>query len=648
MVEQTATWWVQRQLDQEAPWGDTISFTQEEVEEVLLIQQAEPTISVAKAIVKPKLHEMDDGTYQNIMGKHRRLLQRLRRWRSRVCDINYKDPTEDEVWRSLCQWKQSLCEYINLIKTVITNGEVNNVATRTRRKWKLQYMVKNDLLYRKVRHDQHGRTYLQMVIPESDSLVVALIRRYHVQRAHNGVGDTLQSLLQEVWWKGIKRHVQQYVRGCYICQLVRGQTHTSEPGTMYATPEPWYLVGVDLTGPYTESSDGYRYLLTCTCLYTRYMVVQPIKNMTVDSVLVALKKVCSIYGNPHMMVSDNGVQFISKKFQSYCNENNIHHRLIPRYSPNLGGGYERPHQLLHRGLISLLLEGERTLTPTTKEWVDYLDDILWVINTRTLHYKKTGSISPFELMMARKPRMGELPKRVSRDQWQTVTKIPSTTVIDKQRQKVREQLQQRFIPVWESMREKSRETVISKASKYPKRELREGDYAWIFKKKSHKLDLPWKGPYEVLRVDGVKVSLKLDDQHTIVDSFDHVLKVEKPWTLTKTTKGGLTPGTVIIFGDAEIGIVESSRGNDTLLHMVRATPHYSTAYYLQKLYWNPKTGSIVGESIKDSNFGGYKISAGCDNGDASGKEEWLPLLRAHSFKKGGGQRSLQCDYQVLM
>ncbi|KAF4679876.1 hypothetical protein FOZ60_014383, partial [Perkinsus olseni] len=250
-------------------------------------------------------------------------------------------------------------------------------------------------------------------------------------------------------------------------------------------------------------------------------------------------------------------------------------------------------------------------------------------------------------MMARKPRMGELPKRVSRDQWQTVTKIPSTTVVDKQRQKVREQLQQRFIPVWESMREKSRETVISKASKYPHRELREGDYAWIFKKKSHKLDLPWKGPYEVLRVDGVKVSLKLDDQHTIVDSYDHVLKVEKPWTLTKTTKGGLIPGTVIIFGDAEIGIVESSRGNDTLLHMVRATPHYSTAYYLQKLYWNPKTGSIVGESIKDSNFGGYKISAGCDNGNASGKEEWLPLLRAHSFKKGGGQRSLQCDYQVL-
>ncbi|KAF4684942.1 hypothetical protein FOZ60_007086 [Perkinsus olseni] len=113
------------------------------------------------------------------------------------------------------------------------------------------------------------------------------------------------------------------------------------------------------------------------------------------------------------------------------------------------------------------------------------------------------------------------------------------------------------------------------------------------KKKFPRLKRPWEGSQDVLKVDGVKVIPKLGDQPTTVNG--HVLEGEKSWASTKMTECGSAPG----------------------------------------------------GSIRDSNFGEDKISAGCDNSSANGKEEWLPLLRAHSFKKGGGQRSLQRDYQVL-
>ncbi|KAF4720022.1 hypothetical protein FOZ63_019838, partial [Perkinsus olseni] len=66
----------------------------------------------------------------------------------------------------------------------------------------------------------------------------------------------------------------------------------------------------------------------------------------------------------------------------------------------------------------------------------------------------------------------------------------------------------RYKPIWEDRRERSREAVNTKAAKYPSQEVKVGDYVLIYKPKKHKLDVCWAGPYKVIDRCGVKVTLK--------------------------------------------------------------------------------------------------------------------------------------------
>ncbi|KAF4654240.1 hypothetical protein FOL47_010080 [Perkinsus chesapeaki] len=253
--------------------------------------------------------------------------------------------------------------------------------------------------------------------------------------------------------------------------------------------------------------------------------------------------------------------------------------------------------------------------------------------------------------MVRRPRSGVLPEHLLQAKSKDVCIPPSPIKVDEIRKKARDQLQDRFRPVWEAMRERSRETLINKASKTSPKQLNVGDYAWIFKKKSHKLDLPWRGPYKIEDINGIKVTLRVDENHTIVDSYDNILKVEKPLKLTSTRKG-LPYGTVVLFDNAELGLVIQSNGTDTLLQMLKVVPHYSTAYYVQKLYWDPKNGKIMGIPISGSDFNRTKISVGCVSEDPLQDEngdKLVPLLRSHCFlpKRGHPQQDRDDKYCIL-
>ena len=56
---------------------------------------------------------------------------------------------------------------------------------------------------------------------------------------------------------------------------------------------------IDLTGPYVRSRNGYVYLITGICIFTKYLVAVPLRDKSALSVAKALvRHVYLVYGAP--------------------------------------------------------------------------------------------------------------------------------------------------------------------------------------------------------------------------------------------------------------------------------------------------------------------------------------------------------------
>ncbi|KAF4749737.1 hypothetical protein FOZ62_011309, partial [Perkinsus olseni] len=178
-----------------------------------------------------------------------------------------------------------------------------------------------------------------------------------------------------------------------------------------------------------------------------------------------------------------------------------------------------------------------------------------------------------------------------------------------------------YKPIWEDRRERSREAVNTKATKYPSQEVKIGDYVLIYKPKKHKLDVCWAGPYKVIDRCGVKVTLKVG-QTELVDSIDHVLKVELGSSFPKRIRTVIPQGCLVLYGDNEIGLVRDGKGCDHVLHHGYLTQHYKDAYEVFLYYWKPVDGSVRSVSLRSS--GSFETSGALDEG-------YVPLLKSQSF-----------------
>ncbi|XP_062539057.1 uncharacterized protein K02A2.6-like [Armigeres subalbatus] len=151
--------------------------------------------------------------------------------------------------------------------------------------------------------------------------------------------------------------------------------------------KPWTDVAIDFLGP-LPSGD---YLLVLVDYFSRFTEVIVMRQITAELTINALFETFSRYGIPETLRSDNGPQFISEQFKTFCEEYGICHQKTTPYWPQANGEVERMNSTI---LKRLRISQEEK----SKHWKWDLRSFLLMYNS-TPH--STTAVAPSALMFGR-------------------------------------------------------------------------------------------------------------------------------------------------------------------------------------------------------------------------------------------------------
>ncbi|VDI12320.1 Hypothetical predicted protein [Mytilus galloprovincialis] len=129
---------------------------------------------------------------------------------------------------------------------------------------------------------------------------------------HSGIQNTLDRLRDDFYFPRMGKIVTDYVASCHDCQSRKVTNLKTKAKTVpYRTPsEPFQVWQVDLFGPLKTSPNGNQYLFTASDMFSKYLLVLPIRNKDMLTVSNAVFSLVSQFGVCETLISDQGSEFI--------------------------------------------------------------------------------------------------------------------------------------------------------------------------------------------------------------------------------------------------------------------------------------------------------------------------------------------------
>ena len=192
--------------------------------------------------------------------------------------------------------------------------------------------------------------------------------------------------------------VKKYAKACLTCCRVKDTPVATAPlcPVDTSTLEPWQKVALDVIGPISPTAEnGARFIVVCQDYFTKWpeLVAVP----TTDAVTVErwlLDEVFCRYGIPAELVTDQGTQWMSAAFKSFCRSLGITHRTTSPYHPQ-ADMVER----FNRTLLNMI---RAYLDDNKQQWDRNLQSLAFAYRTTIC---ETTQATPFELVQCRRARL---------------------------------------------------------------------------------------------------------------------------------------------------------------------------------------------------------------------------------------------------
>eukprot|EP00117_Sycon_ciliatum_P011888 scpid44158/ scgid13167/ Uncharacterized protein K02A2.6 len=171
----------------------------------------------------------------------------------------------------------------------------------------------------------------------------ALLRELH--SVHLGVNRMKSVARSFFYWPKLDSDIADLCASCELCQQF------ARAPSKEAT-HPWVYPSRAFERVHIDFAEfEHRFFFVVVDAYSKWVEVFDMgRDSTTSKTISCLMKLISHFGIPKFIVSDNGPQFTSHEFASFCSQNGIIHKLTPPYHPASNGQAERIVQELKKSL----------------------------------------------------------------------------------------------------------------------------------------------------------------------------------------------------------------------------------------------------------------------------------------------------------
>ncbi|TKR72796.1 hypothetical protein L596_020198 [Steinernema carpocapsae] len=212
------------------------------------------------------------------------------------------------------------------------------------------------------------RTKFPIFVDSKSPLARLIIGECHskVERLsiHKSLVNTMASVRTDFWIPALRRLTREVINKCEPCQVYNNVPWQHPrladiPARASSVVIPFEHVGMDFFGPLLFKENGIQkkcYVIIVACTVTRALKLEPVRSMSVQEFLMALRNVFARTMVPKTVTCDNaptliaGGEILDRVFQEACEsedvvaflaKKSIQWRFITPYSPWQGGFYER-------------------------------------------------------------------------------------------------------------------------------------------------------------------------------------------------------------------------------------------------------------------------------------------------------------------
>lgn len=217
----------------------------------------------------------------------------------------------------------------------------------------------------------------RVIIPEN--MKSEMLHKIH--EGHLGIEKCKRRARDVMWWHGMSADIERLVGACEVC-AERRAAPPREPLLPQDQPDlPWQFLATDLF----QVKDKH-YLLVVD-YYSKFVEVVTVKDLRSSTIIAQLKAIFARYGIPARLMSDNGLQFVSEEFKTFCKTWEFEHTTSSPYYPRSNGLAERNVQTVKKLIV--------------KAQAENTDPYLALLNFRNTPI--TGEkYSPAQLLMGRR------------------------------------------------------------------------------------------------------------------------------------------------------------------------------------------------------------------------------------------------------
>ncbi|GAB2279902.1 hypothetical protein Dimus_039391 [Dionaea muscipula] len=242
----------------------------------------------------------------------------------------------------------------------------------------------------------HGR----IVLPNQEELRAALFAEAHNSwfNVHPGATKMFHDLRERFWWRGMKRHIAEFVSRCLVCQQVKAE-HQRPAGRLQPLPIPewkWEHITMDFVTGLPTTRNGHDAVWVIVDRLTKSAHFLPVKvTFSLERLArLYIREIIRLHGAPVTIVSDRDPRFVSKFWGALHREFGTRLSFSTAYHPQTDGQSERTIQTLEDMLRACALDWRGN-------WDDHLPLMEFSYNNS---FHSSIEMAPYEALYGRKCR----------------------------------------------------------------------------------------------------------------------------------------------------------------------------------------------------------------------------------------------------